>query len=130
MDFKDGFVLWRGLSVDYEGGVLASPARTAIHFTHRLGALITGSLLLGLAAVTMARAKSRRLFRAGLLLGGAVLLQISIGIATVHYGVPLPVATLHNAGAALLVIAMVWLIRALWPGAPVSMVPFAHGNRS
>jgi cytochrome c oxidase assembly protein subunit 15 len=130
MDFRDGFVFWRGLAVDYEGGVLAGPARTAIHFTHRLGALVTGSLLLGLAAVTMARAKSQRLFRAGLLLAGAVLLQISIGIATVHYAVPLPVATMHNAGAALLVIAMVWLVRALWPGQPVTMVPFAHGNRS
>ena len=37
MDFKDAFVLWRGLGIDYEGGVLDHPARVAIHFTHRLG---------------------------------------------------------------------------------------------
>ena len=36
MDFKDAFVLWRGLGIDYEGGVLDHPARVAIHFTHRL----------------------------------------------------------------------------------------------
>jgi heme A synthase len=46
----------------------------------------------------------------------AVLLQIGIGITTVQLGVPLGAATLHNAGAALLVTAMVWLLRALWPG--------------
>ena len=38
-DFKDGFVLWRGLGIDYEGGVLDHPARVAMHFTHRLGAV-------------------------------------------------------------------------------------------
>ena len=50
MDFKDAFVLWRGLGIDYEGGVLDHPARVAIHFTHRLGAvvaaLVLGSLVL------------------------------------------------------------------------------------
>jgi cytochrome c oxidase assembly protein subunit 15 len=80
--------------------------------------------------LTATRAKSRRLFRAGLILIGAVVLQITIGIATVYLGVPLPVATLHNAGAALLVVTMIWLVRALWPGPPVSMVPFSHGNRT
>ena len=40
MDFRDAFVLWRGLTVDYTGGVLANPARIAIHVTHRIGALV------------------------------------------------------------------------------------------
>jgi hypothetical protein len=40
----------------------------------------------------------------------------------------LSAATLHNAGAALLVIAVVWLLRALWPAAQVSVVPFGHGH--
>ena len=33
----------------------------------------------------------------------------------VRFGFPLPLATLHNAGAALLVICMVTLLRMLWP---------------
>ena len=37
MDFRDAFVLWRGLGIDFEGGVLANPARVAIHVTHPLG---------------------------------------------------------------------------------------------
>ena len=123
MDFRDAFVLWRGLSVDYEGGILANPARMAIHFTHRIGAVVTGLVLLGLGLTTVLRARSRRLSGAGSLLMAAVVVQISIGVATVHFGVPLAVATLHNAGAVFLVGTMVWLLRALWPGAPMGMVP-------
>ena len=128
MDFHDAFVLWRGISMDYEGGVLANPARMAIHFTHRLGAVVTGIALISLGLLTCSRAGSRRLFWAGLFVMTAVLLQISIGITTVHFGIPLPLATLHNAGAALLIIAMVWLARALWPERLVGVVPFEHGQ--
>src|SRR5690606_15986918 len=34
-DFGEAFVLWRGIGIDYEGGVLDHPARVAVHFTHR-----------------------------------------------------------------------------------------------
>lgn len=118
MNFDDAFVLWRGLGIDYEGGVLANPARVAIHVTHRLGAVVTGVTLLGLGAVVALRARHRRLKGLGILVIVAVLVQISLGISTVHWGVPLTVATLHNAGAAFLVVVMVTLLRALWPGAP------------
>jgi cytochrome c oxidase assembly protein subunit 15 len=115
MDYRDAYVLWRGLGIDYEGGVLAHPARVAIHFTHRLGALVAGAILMTLGILTAVRATGPRLRFAGGLLVIALLLQISIGIATVHWGVPLALATLHTAGAALLVIAMLTLLRALWP---------------
>ncbi len=123
MDYRDAFVLWRGLDIDYEGGVLAHPARVAIHFTHRLGAVITGVSLISLGFLVVRRSASGRLAFAGSLLLLAVLLQISLGIATVLRGVPLPLATLHNAGAALLVISMVTLLRSLWPGAPQPEAP-------
>jgi cytochrome c oxidase assembly protein subunit 15 len=130
MDFRNAFVLWRGLGLDYEGGVLANPARIAIHFTHRLGALVTGSVLISLGVLAATIAQSRRLKLAGLLLVFAVALQISVGIATVHWAVPLPLATLHNAGAAFLVICMVTLLRALWPAAAVHMVPLHRADPS
>jgi heme a synthase len=130
MDFRDAFVLWRGLGLDYEGGVLANPARVAIHVTHRLGALVAGSILIGLGLLVAARADSRRLTAAGGLLVLAVLLQISLGVATVHWGVPLAVATLHNAGAAFLVISMVRLLRALWPANAIGMVPLHRVDHS
>lgn len=131
MDFRDAFVLWRGLGIDYEGGVLENPARVAIHFTHRLGALIAGSILIAVGLLTAAGAKgaaSRRLRRAGGLLVFAVALQISIGVTTVHFGVPLPLATLHNAGAAFLVLSMVTLLRALWPAPAIGVVPLHRAD--
>jgi cytochrome c oxidase assembly protein subunit 15 len=115
MDFRDAFVLWRGLDIDYTGGVLANPARIAIHVTHRIGALIAGGLLITVGAISFARAQRRSLKLIGGLLAGAVLLQIGIGMSMVHFGMPLALATLHNAGAALLVICTVTLLRLLWP---------------
>ena len=119
MDFRDAFVLWRGLGIDYEGGVLAHPARVAIHFTHRLGAIVAGLTLLSLGVMSWLDGATRRVKSAGALLSVAVLIQISLGISTVHWGVPLSIATAHNAGAALLVIAIVRLLRALWPNASI-----------
>jgi cytochrome c oxidase assembly protein subunit 15 len=119
MDFRDAFVLWRGLGIDYEGGVLANPARVAIHVTHRIGAVVAGSILIIVGCLCAATARSRRLTAAGSLLALAVLLQIGIGVAMVHFGFPLPLATLHNAGAALLVISIVSLLRGLWPRASI-----------
>jgi cytochrome c oxidase assembly protein subunit 15 len=130
MDYRDAFVLWHGLRLDYEGGVLANPARVAIHFTHRLGAVVAGSILISLGLLVATRGTSRRLTVAGGLLVLAVLLQISLGVATVHWGVPLPLATLHNAGAAFLVISMVGLLRALWPAAAIGMVPLHRVDHS
>jgi cytochrome c oxidase assembly protein subunit 15 len=132
MDFKDAFVLWRGLGIDYEGGVLAHPARVAIHVTHRLGAIVAGLTLLGLGITVSVRARGRlRIIGRVLIL--AVLAQIALGVSTVHWGVPLSIATLHNAGAAFLVLVMVTLLRALWPMAPAGQAPPAgrpdpHGN--
>jgi cytochrome c oxidase assembly protein subunit 15 len=115
MDFRDAFVLWRGLDIDYTGGVLANPARIAIHVSHRIGALTLGLIFGITGAITLARAQSRSLKLIGGLLIGAVLLQIGIGMSMVHFGMPLALATLHNAGAALLVICTVTLLRLLWP---------------
>jgi heme a synthase len=126
MDFRDAFVLWRGLDIDYTGGVLANSARIAIHVTHRIGALAAGSILILVGAATLARAQSRALKTIAGVLAGAVLLQIGIGVSMVHFGMPLALATLHNAGAALLVICAVTLLRLLWPESPEGgVIPLA-----
>jgi heme a synthase len=126
MDFRDAFVLWRGLDIDYTGGVLANPARIAIHVTHRIGALALGLILIFVGATTLARAQSRALKVIGGLLVGTVLLQIGIGVSMVHFGMPLGLATMHNAGAALLVICNVTLLRLLWPEPPALAQPLAQ----
>src|SRR5258708_14190124 len=52
MDFHDAFILWRGLDIDYTGGVLSNSARTAIHVTHRLGAVVAGLILIVVGSMT------------------------------------------------------------------------------
>jgi cytochrome c oxidase assembly protein subunit 15 len=128
MDFRDAFVLWRGLDIDYTGGVLANSARIAIHVTHRIGALVLGLILIFVGAATLARAQSRALKVIGGLLVGAVLLQIGIGMSMVHFGMPLALATMHNAGAALLVICAVTLLRLLWTELPARAEPAARAE--
>lgn len=131
MDFRGAFVLWRGLDIDYTGGVLANPARIAIHVTHRIGAVVLGLILTFVGVTTLARAQSRALKVAGGLLVAAVLLQIGIGASMVHFGLPLGLATLHNAGAALLVICTVTLLRLLWPQPPeAAVIPLSDVHRT
>lgn len=115
MDFRDAFVLWRGLGIDYEGGVLSAPARVAIHVTHRIGALIAGSVLISIGVLAWLNGATRRVRASGMAVVGAVLVQISLGISTVLWGVPLGIATAHNAGAVLLLTSMVTLLSALSP---------------
>src|SRR6202044_2789077 len=65
MDYRDAFVLWRGLGIDYEGGVLANPARVAIHVTHRLGAVIAGLTLIAVGLRVVSRSNGGPLRFAG-----------------------------------------------------------------
>lgn len=112
-DFKDAFVLWRGLGVNYEGGVLQQQARVAIHFTHRLGAIIATLALLyaGIAALRARHEIHTRWAAVAVLL--ALALQLTLGISMVLRGFPLWLATAHNAGAAILLLSTLALNRAL-----------------
>ena len=112
-DFREGFVLWRGLGTNYEGGVLDYPARIAIHLTHRVGAVVvTVALLLALLLAWRAGA-GNAVRRAAVAVGAALLLQLCIGIFMVRFGFPLSWATAHNAGAAVLLLATLLLERSL-----------------
>ncbi|HUH29861.1 MAG TPA: COX15/CtaA family protein [Rhodanobacter sp.] len=101
-DFHQGFVLWRGIGVNYEGGVLDMAARTAIQVAHRLGALVVFCYV---AALSL-RLATRGLRGYGMLLALALVIQVLLGISNVYYGLPLPVATAHNGGAAVLLLTL------------------------
>jgi cytochrome c oxidase assembly protein subunit 15 len=93
--------------VDYEGGVLDGAARIAIHMTHRMMAGVV-FLYIGWLAIRLMRSPGLRGF--GGLLAALLLAQVSLGIANVHFALPLKVAVLHNAGAALLLFVLVTLL--------------------
>jgi cytochrome c oxidase assembly protein subunit 15 len=113
-DYAEAFVLWRGLGINYAGGVLDHPARVAIHFTHRIGAVVASILLL-LAAHAAFRGLGAGPRWAGLAVLGALALQLCIAWFMVKRAFPLELAAAHNAGAALLVAATVLLNRKLRP---------------
>jgi cytochrome c oxidase assembly protein subunit 15 len=110
-DYRNAFVLWRGLGVNYEGGVLDNPARVAIHLTHRLWAIVA-TLALAFASlfVVFRQAPSSGLPAAYAVLG-ALALQLTIGISMVLKTFPLELTTAHTAGAALLLLATLALVR-------------------
>ena len=113
MDFSEAFVMWRGLGVNYEFGVLESEARVAIHYTHRLGALVAFFTLLGAALYYLRRARGdRRLAQAAGLVIAAVSLQVLLGLAVVWFGLPLAIAVAHNGVAALLLLSAINLYHA------------------
>ena len=109
-DFREAFVLWRGIGVDYEGGVLDGPARAAIQMTHRGMAVLLVAYLLTVAI--------RMIRTPGLVYWGSVLavllcVQAALGITNVLKGLPLWSAVAHNAGAALLLFVVVGLLARL-----------------
>jgi cytochrome c oxidase assembly protein subunit 15 len=111
MDFREAFVIWRGLGVNYEFGVLDNPARTAIHMAHRIGALIS-LLVLGLLALRLLGLReATTLRRLGGLLLVLLLIQIGLGITNVLGRLPLPIAVAHNGVAALLLLTLVTTIK-------------------
>ena len=113
MDYRNAFLPWRGLGTNYEGGVLPESARIAVAFTHRLGALVTALLLLLAAGGALAQQRdnaTRTLRSAAIAVLAALALQLAIGVLMVRKAFPLPLATAHNAGAALLLLATCLLI--------------------
>ena len=122
MDFGDAFVLWRGLGIDYEGGVLDAPARVAIHYSHRIGAYVVTLLLVALVLAAWRRAQTwpLRVAATGVLV--ALGAQLLVGMNLIWQGWPLWLGTAHNAGAALVVLAMVALFRYLTPHSPSGLI--------
>lgn len=103
MDFANGFHLTQHIGPNYLGGQLDSDARTAIHMTHRLGAVALSLVLLLLAW----RLRAARLGRLAGLLLLALAAQVSLGVSNVLLHLPLAVAVAHNAGGAALLLVLV-----------------------
>lgn len=117
MDFVDGFTLWRGLGINYEGGVLSLSAATAVHMAHRIGALVTALYVGWLGWRTIRVGGENKLCRFGMLVLAVLLAQITLGIMNVLLHLPIAIAVAHNAVAALLLLALVTLNHVIRPPA-------------
>ncbi len=116
-DFREGFVLWRGIGVNYEGGVLDGAARAAIQIVHRIGAVVVFGYILAMAWL----AWRRGLRTLGALAGVLLCSQVALGIGNVKLLLPLPVATAHNGVAALLLLSLIALLVRTLPTLPGSI---------
>jgi heme a synthase len=104
MDFRQGFTVLRELGYTGDGALLSLAALTAIHWMHRLGALLVflvlGALILRLSSVPEWR-------NWAFVLAALLVLQVGLGIANVLLSLPLPLAVAHNFGAAILLLHVV-----------------------
>ncbi|MEI6860389.1 MAG: COX15/CtaA family protein [Shewanella sp.] len=105
---------FQGVHETYEFGVLDYTSRMSIHVAHRFGAMLTTGILFWLAYQLFTRCQSALLKRASLVLTGLVILQVGLGISNVVLHLPLGIAVSHNAGAAMLLMALVFINYVLW----------------
>jgi len=107
MDFAHGFEIWRPLGYGLDGEHISFQSLTAIHYTHRLLAVLTLALLAALA-VYLRRVPT--LHKQSRYLAGLVLLQLLTGTSNVVLDWPLVAAVLHTGGAGALVVVLVWTL--------------------
>ena len=107
-DFAAGFNFFHPIGVNYEGGILDEPARTAIHFAHRIGALLVAAYWFVFYLIV--RIKSSPIQEELSLIIAAIICQVILGITNVLGGLPLLIATAHNGMAALLLLSVLLLV--------------------
>lgn len=110
MDFAEGFNVAQEIGPNYLGGQLDGEARVAIHFTHRVGAILV-ALFVGLLVYLLHRnaGGSARMKGMANLILVLLLVQLGLGVSNILFGLPLWVAVAHNAGAALLLLSLITL---------------------
>lgn len=109
MDLERGFDVFQSVGPNYLGGMMDNQARVAIHVVHRVGAMITALYLLFLCGLLL-RSGIGWACRLALVIGAALVMQVSLGIGNIVLGFPTAVAVAHNLGGALLLLTLVTLV--------------------
>lgn len=120
MDFSQGFTLWRPLGFTAQRELISFEALVAIHYSHRLMAYVV-LLVLGALALALWRHGRKRQAQ-GLL--ALLVWQVGSGVSNVVLGWPLVAALAHTAGAAALVLLLVWAL------STANQQPFAATNNA
>ncbi len=105
-DFKSAFNVWQDIGPNYLGGKLTNHARTAIHLTHRGGAVLV-TLTMIVLGIQLLRIHNTQLSRWAYWLWGVLGVQLCLGVANILLALPLAVAVAHNAVGAVLLLTMV-----------------------
>ncbi len=102
IDLQEGFNVFQSVGPNYLGGLMTNEARMAIHWVHRIGAII---VLLVVGALVVQTVKQVAVVGYALLV--ALLTQITLGVLNVVWVLPLLNATAHNTVGALLLLVLV-----------------------
>ncbi|MDA9356371.1 COX15/CtaA family protein, partial [Gammaproteobacteria bacterium] len=108
MDFKNGFNMAQEVGPNYLYGLLDNPARVAIHYSHRVTAILVTIVFVILMSKLWFSPAAPLASTLGILL----LTQISLGIINVVYVLPLYIAIAHNLIAASL-LATIFMVNYL-----------------
>ena len=112
-DFSQGFNVFQTIGPNYLGGLLESEARVAIHYSHRIGALVVSILVLALA-FTLWRLRLTTSKRWSILLLIVLALQVCLGMSNIFWQLPISIAVAHNAVGALLLLVLVTINHRLY----------------
>lgn len=109
MDFTSGFNFFQSVGPNYLYGKLDNHARTAIHYTHRMGAIAASCAVLFFAFLLL-KEKVAPLKKYAAAIIAILVVQIGLGISNIVFSLPIAVAVLHNAGGAALLITLLLAI--------------------
>ena len=110
MDFKSGFTIFNLPNINYEGGSLEYNAKLAVHFTHRIGALILSLLFLWLFIYLFFLQTNKNIKKVGMIVMTLFIVQIILGISNIVFSLPISIAVLHTVNASALLMSMVALL--------------------
>ncbi|MBE1300418.1 MAG: heme A synthase [Alteromonadaceae bacterium] len=99
---------------DYEFGAHDYDDRMTMHIVHRIGAIVTFIYLCWLGIRLYANAMSDRIKNQSMTMIVLLGVQVALGVSNVVFSLPIAVAVLHNAVAALLLLSLVTLTYTLY----------------
>ena len=102
IDLQQGFNIFQSVGPNYLGGLMTNEARMAIHWVHRIGAIVVLLVVGGLVIQTV-----KQTAVIGYALLAVLVTQITLGILNVVWVLPLLNATAHNTVGALLLLVLV-----------------------
>jgi len=102
MIFNEAFNVINLPDVNYEGGILAYGAKVAVHYTHRITALILTFVFISALYVVFKLNKHSLLKKIMSISIIFFILQVILGISNVVYSLPLNIAVWHTMNAAIL----------------------------
>lgn len=110
MNLSEGFNVFQSVGPNYLGGQLGNEARVAIHYSHRIGAVMVMVVLGALLLRALRWTHGYHLARAVWLGLAIMIVQIVLGLLNVLLHIPVAIAVAHNAFGALLLLSVINLL--------------------